>query len=110
VWPIPCPEHAQDGRSCNETANSGGFRSGTKEDLVPTTASSGYTIVRRYTGGVAYEQASYLTIEGDRGIAGMTDPILTDPIDFEAEIRERERTHEPLQPVDTDLTNDAFGI
>jgi hypothetical protein len=59
---------------------------------------------------VCYERASCLVIESERGTAGVTDPILTEPIDFEGEVRERERTHEPLKAIDTDLSNSRFGI
>jgi hypothetical protein len=82
-----------------------------KGSTLTRTASSGVAIERRYTGEDArYEHHATIVVAGDQGIAGISDPILTEPIDFEAELAERERTHEPLGPVDTDLTNTLFGI
>jgi hypothetical protein len=75
-----------------------------------STASAGFAIERRYREEHAhYEQSSSIRV-GESGIAGVTDPMLVEPIDFEAEIAERQREYEPLEPVDGDLRNSRFGI
>jgi len=77
---------------------------------VITTASNGVVVVKKYSGEACCEAVSYGSFGDDAGVAGVTDPILTDSVDFERELADREKTHEPLPPVDTDLTNDDFGI
>ena len=74
------------------------------------TASGGIVIVRRYAGGANYDHEVSGTFGTDAGIAGVTAPSLVPPIDFEAELAERDRTREPLEPTETDLTNADFGI
>jgi hypothetical protein len=78
--------------------------------VTTTRAGSGIGIERRYRGSEEYDAASYGGFSDEPGVAGETDPMLTEPIDFDAEREERERTREPLPPVDTDLTNSDFGI
>jgi hypothetical protein len=79
---------------------------------VSPTSSTGFLIEREYRSEDAHwaYSSSWAEVAGEHGIAGMTDPMLVDPIDFEAELAERRRTYEPLPPVDTDLTNPHFGI
>jgi hypothetical protein len=74
------------------------------------TASDGLVIERHVRAGEEVAESYSVVIGGDPGIAGLTDPMLTDPIDFDAELAERSRTHVPLEPVDGDQTNSIFGI
>ena len=76
-----------------------------------TTGASGIGIARHYAGHVYYGGGlSFAIFSEQAGIAGVTDPILMEPIDFAAERAERARTREPLPAPDTDLTNTDFGI
>ena len=74
-------------------------------------SSLGVVIERQYSGpGARYERSASIIVGGDAGHAGITDPILTEPIDFDAEIANRRETHEPMPPVDGGLSNTVFGI
>lgn len=107
--PIDCRALQSDETWLRITARDDGGRMSQRTHS--STASGGIAIERRYVSSEGHvEQSSYLIIGGEEGIAGVTDPILSEPIDFEAELNERAATHEPLEPVDTDLTNRAFGI
>jgi hypothetical protein len=76
-----------------------------------TTGASAIIIEKHYLGGaVPYERATWLEIKGLDEHSNMRDPLLSEPIDFEAEIALRRETHEPLQPIDGELHNDLFGI
>jgi hypothetical protein len=75
------------------------------------TAASGSAVERHYVGSDAeIDGSSSVIIAGDQGVAGDVDPMLTEPIDFDVELADRALTYEPLEVVDGDLTNDAFGI
>jgi hypothetical protein len=76
-----------------------------------TTSASGIIIEEHYLGGaVRYERATWLAIEGLDEHPHMRDPLLSEPIDFEAEIAQRRETHEPLPPIDGEIHNDLFGV
>ncbi len=60
--------------------------------------------------GAQYPQSFSVSMGADEGIAGLTDPILVEPLDYEAEIAQRAATREPLSPVETDLSNTLFGV
>lgn len=75
------------------------------------TASGGIGLRRQYISSEAsFEQYSWLVVQKDNGIAGIAEPILSEPIDFEAELAERKRSRAPIEPADTDTTNKLFGI
>lgn len=75
------------------------------------TASSVVSVTRAYRSEHAeYLEAWEFAVSGESGVAGLSDPILIEPIDFESEIEERRDTHEPLPKIDTDLTNPHFGV
>lgn len=76
------------------------------------TASGSVGFQRQYVSDHAvYEQFSYLIVQGNEGIAGVTDPLLMEPIDFEAELARRRLDRAPIdEPVDSDTANDVFGI
>ena len=75
------------------------------------TASVGFSIEREYQSENAhYEQATYVRVTGDEGVAGVADPMLVDPIDFEAEKQRRQEEYEPLEQVDVDASDTRFGI
>lgn len=98
----PCNLPLDDGESPRRSAKEVAMGTGT--------ASGGIAIERRYSSHAQYSPAAYGSFGDEAGIAGVIDPILTKPIDFGAELAERERTHEPLPPVNGDLTNTDFGI
>jgi hypothetical protein len=75
-----------------------------------TAASPGVDIERNYSARASYALDAWVRVSGDRGTAGVTDPILVESIDYEQRLAERSRTQVPMQPVDTDLRNTAFGI
>lgn len=78
---------------------------------VSRTAADGIAFQRNYVAdGAHYLHAGWLVVQGEVEIAGITEPHLAEPIDFEAEIEERRRSGVPIEPVDTDSTNNAFGI
>lgn len=77
----------------------------------PPTASGAVTINRLYRAeDTVYEQLVWGGTVTDREVAGVSDPILVEPINFDAELAKRERTHRPISPPDTDLSNTVFGI
>jgi hypothetical protein len=58
-----------------------------------------------------FEMSACLIVQGDEGIAGVTEPQLEEPIDFEAELAKRELERVPVdEPTDSDTSNDIFGI
>jgi hypothetical protein len=68
-------------------------------------------IGRHYTAeGAQYPRSFSVSMDVDEGVAGVTDPILVEPIDYEAEIARRAATREPLPVVETDLSNTLFGV
>lgn len=74
-----------------------------------TSQSVGYE--RSYVGHGTFEQAGCLIVGGDEGVAGVADPQLDDPIDFEVELDKRERDRVPVdETADTDTSNSVFGI
>jgi hypothetical protein len=75
-------------------------------------ASGSYTIERKYSADDAHyeESFSFDLRDTDYDEPGSSDPVLAEPIDYEAALAERKRTHEPIEPVDTDLANTKFGI
>lgn len=78
---------------------------------VPCTASGSIAFQRRYVADSAnYTRSGWLVVQGELGTAGITDPLLAEPIDFPVKLAERSRDGVPIEPVDTDTTNDAFGI
>ena len=75
------------------------------------TFSRSVTYERSYEARVTYEQAGCLIVGGDEGIAGITDPQLEEPIDFDAELAKRkERVPVDEVPASSDISNDVFGI
>jgi hypothetical protein len=75
------------------------------------TTSQSVGFERSYVGHVTFEQAACLIVSGDEGIAGVTDPQLEPPIDFEGELEKRERDRVPVDEVaDSDTSNGVFGI
>lgn len=75
-----------------------------------STASGGVAIRRRVELDAEFEASSHGVISGEQGLVSFGEGALTEQIAFEAEIAVRAETHEPLDAVDTDLTNSAFGI
>jgi hypothetical protein len=75
-----------------------------------STATGGVVIERKYRTEDGQIEQSSVVVSSDNVSAGDVDVILVEPIDYEAELARREKTHEPIEPVDTDLTNTAFGI
>lgn len=76
------------------------------------TSSGSVGYQRQYVSASAvYEQSGYLIVQGDEGMAGVTDPLLVEPIDFDAELARRRHSRSPIdEPVDSDTANDVFGI
>lgn len=76
----------------------------------PSTASSGVIIERKYRAkNAAYEET--VIVGGPGEVAGGVEPVLGEPIDYDAELEERRGTHEPIGfDPDADLKNTAFGI
>jgi hypothetical protein len=77
-----------------------------------STASGGVVIERKHSAeGATYEESAVMQVGGAGEVAGEAEPMLADPIDYEAELAERRETHEPIEfDPDTDLTNSQFGI
>jgi hypothetical protein len=76
-----------------------------------TTGASGTFIETKYQGEPArYEMETSLLAAGFDWSLGMTESVLLDPIDYEAELAERRETHEAIAPVDGDVGNSLFGI
>ena len=76
-----------------------------------TTASGGVIIERHYASeGIRFTHGARLVVDGCDEPAGVSDPILSDPVDYEAELAERRETHEPIEPVTSDTRNTVFGI
>lgn len=73
------------------------------------TSGTGTIVTREYC-GTAVEYAVSVTCDGFDLSLGMIEPMLEEPIDYEAEIAERQYTHEPLQEYEGDTGNSAFGI
>lgn len=74
------------------------------------TRGSGAVIERSFVASDAhYAHTFSLVVGSDQGEAGLADPILTEPIDYAAELAERAK-RDRLPPVETDLANDLFGI
>jgi hypothetical protein len=82
--------------------------------VYPTTrtASGSVGFQRQYVSDHArYELSGCLIVQGTEGIAGVTDPIIEDPIDFEAELANRRHNRVAInESVDSDTANDVFGI
>lgn len=57
-----------------------------------------------------YEQSACLLVQGNEGIAGITEPQLEEPIDFEAELARRRERISIEEPVDSDTANDVFDV
>ena len=77
------------------------------------TSSGAVVIRRRYVSpdGINFEPtASWQVVGGGDVDPVNNDDMVTEPIDFDGELAERERTHEPLPPLDSDPTNTLFGI
>jgi hypothetical protein len=80
--------------------------------LYASTASSGVVIERKHSAeGATYEESMVMRVGGTGDVAGESEPILADPINFDAELAERRETHEAIEvDPDADLTNTQFGI
>jgi hypothetical protein len=80
---------------------------------IPNARTSSRTVAyeRSYEAHVTYEQVGCLIVGGDEGIAGVTDPQLEGPIDFEVELAKR-KDRVPLDevPAASDSSNETFGI
>lgn len=76
------------------------------------TASGSVGFQRQYVSDHArYELSGCLIVQGTEGIAGITDPVVEEPIDFEAELASRRRNRAAInEPVNSDTANDVFGI
>lgn len=76
------------------------------------TASGSVGFQRQYVSDHArYELSGCLIVQGAEGIAGITEPLIDEPIDFEAELAHRRRNRVAIEePVDSDTANDVFGI
>jgi len=64
----------------------------------------------QYTGRTDYPHVAYGFFGDSTSVAGEVEPLLTEPIDYQAELTERARSREPLAPIDGELTNSDFGI
>ncbi len=60
--------------------------------------------------GAQYPQSFSVSMGADERIAGVTDPFLVEPLNYEAEIAQRAATREPLAAVETELANTLFGV
>jgi hypothetical protein len=73
------------------------------------TCGGGTIIETEYRGeDVQYDVS--VSMDGFEWSLGMTEPVLLKPIDYDAELAEREKTHEPISDVDGDLGNRLFGV
>jgi hypothetical protein len=76
------------------------------------TCGSDTIVTAEYRGETAVAYARCVSVSGD-GFdlsLGMTEPVLEEPIDYEAEMAARRQTHEPLEEFDGHIGNSAFGI
>jgi hypothetical protein len=79
---------------------------------VPNARTSSRTVTyeRSYEAHVNYEQTGCLIVGGDEGTAGITDPQLEEPIDFESELAKRKQRVPVDEVPASDTANELFGI
>jgi hypothetical protein len=75
-----------------------------------TTGGSGTIIEGHYVGcPVRYRVVVEATDDTEWGL-GMGEPTLVEPIDYDAELKTRQETYEPMSDVDGELGNSLFGV
>jgi hypothetical protein len=76
-----------------------------------STASGGIIIERKYAQEDAAYEASAVMYVGGRRETDDDFEVLSDPIEYEAEVAERRETHEPIElDPEVDISDTAFGI
>ncbi len=81
-----------------------------KEARMPTSGTDTIVTSEYHGALVEYAVSSAITSDDFNWGLGMTEVELLEPIDYDAEIAERERTHEPIEDAGGNLANSRFGI
>lgn len=77
-----------------------------------STSGSGMIVKAEYR-SEAYVEYAQVVCRSDDGFdwgLGMADSTLLEPIDYDAEIAERQETHEPMSDVGGKIGNSRFGV